>query len=184
MKIKILNYSFIFIISLVNTLSFPKDIPKTPAPNFYLKDLQGNPHFLNDYCGEKKTAYKKNEKNVVLISFFATWCLPCREEYPIFYKLQSLYKNKRVKIFLIDVEEKEGIVRKYVEDFHITLPVLLDSYGITKEKYKVTNIPHMFLIDPEQYIIYEKNGFDVNFPLLEILTHKIDSLLIKHFSKE
>lgn len=178
---KIFKNFLLLIILLPVNLSLSKVGPKILAPNFYLKDLQGTSHFLNDYCGEKKTAYKKNEKNVVLISFFATWCLPCREEYPIFHQLQSLYKNKRVKIFLIDVEEKEGIVRKYSEDFHITLPILLDQYGLTKEKYKVTTIPHLFLIDPQQYIIYEKNGFDPQFPLLNTLQTKIDSLLKLHF---
>ncbi len=177
---RISTYFFLTIL-LLTDFSLSVVSPRTPAPNFYLKDLQGNSHFLNDYCGEKKTSYKKNEKNVVLISFFATWCLPCREEYPILHQLQSIYKNKRVKIFLIDVEEKEDVVRKYSENFHLTLPILLDPYGITKEKYKVTTIPHLFLIDPQQFIIYEKNGFDPQFPLLNTLQTKIDSLLQVHF---
>ena len=176
-----MNYLFFFIILLLQNLSLSQNNSKTPAPNFYLKDIQGNSHFLNDYCGEKKATYKKNEKNVILISFFATWCISCREEYTIFNQLQTRYKNNKVKIFLIDVEEKSEIVRNYVDQQQISLPVLLDQYGITKEKYKVTNIPHLFLIDPEQYIIYEKTGFDPKFPLLDVLGSKIDSLLNIHF---
>ena len=98
---KIFKYSFLIIFLIYTNFTLSKEILKTPAPNFYLKDLQGNSHFLNDYCGEKNTSYKKNEKNVILISFFATWCLPCREEYPIFNQLQSRYRDKKVKIFLV-----------------------------------------------------------------------------------
>ena len=164
--------------------SSPNSQTKTKAPNFYLKDLQDNSHFLNDYCGEKILAYQKNEKHVVLLSFFATWCVPCREEYLIFKQLSEKFADCRFKVILIDIEEKTGKVKKYVKEKNIQLPVLIDSYGVAKKKFGVSNIPYLFLIDPDQQIIYERVGFDAEFPLFETLSTKIDSLLKLHFSGE
>jgi len=154
------------------------------APNLYLKDLQGKSHFLNDYCGTKKSAYKKIEKNVVLLSFFATWCKPCQAEYETLRQLVQEFADKRFKIFLIDMEESEEGVQKYVEDHHIRLPVLLDRYGVARKRYNVSSLPRLFLIDPDQHIIYDHTGFDPDFPLQQILSQKIDSLLQIYFPEK
>ena len=154
------------------------------APNFFLKDLQGKSHFLNDYCGTKKSVFKKNEKNVVLLSFFATWCLPCKEEFPVLEKLAAHYAGKKVKIFLINIEKDRALVRKYVREQKITVPVLLDHYGIAKKNFQVQTIPHLFLIDPAQRITWEKNGFDPTLPLYDTLSAKIDSLLKAYFDNK
>ena len=151
------------------------------APNFYLKDLHGRSHFLNDYCGIKKSAFKKNEKNVVLLSFFATWCKPCQAEYAILHQIRQEFADKRFKIFLIDLEESAEIVQKYVQDHQIQLPVLLDRYGVARKRYNVSSLPRLFLINPDQHIIYDHSGFDPDFPLVQILSQKIDSLLQAYF---
>ncbi|GAB4375699.1 MAG: TlpA disulfide reductase family protein [Calditrichia bacterium] len=170
--------SILLVIGLPQPLSSSEPLrPGDVAPNFYLKDLEGKSHFLNDYCGNKKSAFRKNEKNVVLLSFFASWCLPCREEYPLLEQLVQKYKDKKIKVFLINLKEEEPLVKQYVQDQQITLPVLLDRYGVASERFGVTTLPHLFLIDHEQKIVYQRSGFDKGEPMLPSLIQKTDSLL-------
>lgn len=154
------------------------------APNFYLKDLQGKSHFLNDYCGTKKVAYKRNEKNVVLLSFFATWCKPCAAEYKILEELAEAYDGKPVKFFMINVKEQKEVVKRYAEKHGIKFPILLDIYGVTSKRYQVTRLPRLFVITPEQTIAYDHTGFNPQDALKEKLAAKVDSLLNTYWGNQ
>ena len=56
-----------------------------PTPQLDLQDLKGNHHKLEDYKGK-----------VVLLNFWATWCVPCATEMPLLGEMQTRYKNKLV----------------------------------------------------------------------------------------
>ena len=181
-----MNRIVLFVLILLVILASAQNtelVAKKTAPNFYLKDLQGKSHFLNDYCGTKKSAYKKNEKNIVLLSFFATWCEPCRTEYKILEELAEEYQGKPVKFFLINVKEKKELVESYAEKNGIQLPILLDVYGVASKRYRITNLPRLFLITPEQTIAYDHTGFNAQEPLKEKLTALIDALLKQYWEK-
>ncbi len=60
----------------------------TPAPNFKLSDLEGNPAFISDLRG-----------NVVLLNFWATWRGPCRVEKPAMELLYRDFKREDFEIF-------------------------------------------------------------------------------------
>ncbi len=188
MKIK-LNYSLnlIFLIILFSGLSNIKagdslaiNKPQL-AYNFYLEDLNGHDHFLNDYCGTKRSKFRKNQKCIVLFSFWATWCIPCREEFKILEKLSKTYSQESFKIFLINIEEPYETVKHFAEENNIKIPILLDRYGVVRKNYNVTSIPSLFLINPDQYIVYQHSGYNPDEPLFDIILQKIDSLFIEYF---
>ena len=79
------------------------------APVFSLPDAENNYVFLRDLCGKKlRKPWIKKEKQVVVLSFFATWCAPCQKEIPYLMQIQEQYKSQKVKVFLIDVGESRG----------------------------------------------------------------------------
>lgn len=136
------------------------------APSFVLKDLSGEYIFLRDYTGKKlRQPWKKREKHVVVLSFFATWCIPCRTEIPILGKIAARYKDELLLIYLLDLEEKAEKIIPFIEEFNVSIPVLLDEYGVVAKKYGMVSekdnlaaLPQLFLIDKEGTIRYLSRG--------------------------
>ena len=128
------------------------------APTFFLKTLTGEDFFLSDYCGVPRQPWKKPERKMVVLSFFATYCLPCLKEIP---QLQELAEEKEEDaIFvLIDLKEEPEKVAAFVESQQIKLPVLLDRFGVVGDKYGVDSLPTLFFIDGGGKIRYMQRGY-------------------------
>ncbi len=131
-----------------------------PAPAFSLPDMDNNYVFLKDFSGEKlRKPWRNKVHHVVVISFFATWCGPCKKEIPHLNKLQADFKGQDVKFFLIDVGETREKVAKFLETFRVDMPVLLDRYKQTSEKYEANSLPRLLVIDKKGIIRKINHGF-------------------------
>jgi thiol-disulfide isomerase/thioredoxin len=131
-----------------------------PAPTFSLPDLDNNYVFLRDYCGtELRKPWINKTRHVVVLSFFATWCAPCKKEIPFLEKLMDEYEGKPVKFYLIDVGEEPEKVRTYIEQSGVRIPVLIDRYMRTAEKYGATALPRLAVINKDGMIIKLERGF-------------------------
>ena len=142
-----------FVTPLLLCISFAfSALPEnTPAPTFFLHTLDDKTFFLSDEI--------KKEKPIVL-SFFATWCGPCRKEMPALDSLSRKFTD--IKFFLVNVsnlvldgtklKEDPVKVRKMLEDLNVDLPVLMDKYAMTAEKYGATTLP-LLVITQVSHII-------------------------------
>ena len=118
-----------------------------PAPDFRLDDLEGRPVRLADYRGQ-----------VVLINFWATWCLPCRTEMP---EIESVYRAHRERgfgVLAIDMQEHAGLVRPFMAELGLTFPALLDLDGSVGRAYRARALPASFLVDRQGTVRYVKVG--------------------------
>ena len=106
------------------------------APNFALKDLQGNIVQLSDFRGKP-----------VLINFWASWCPPCKEEMPAIEKAYQKYKDQGWVFLGLDMKEDAATVSKFVKDGKYSWTFLLDSNGTAANSYLVTGVPETYLID-------------------------------------
>ncbi len=136
----------------------------TAAPSFYLRTLSGEDFYSADYYGTPRNTYKaKSSREPVILSFFATWCQPCRREIPTLHELQKSYPD--IKIFLVDVAENEDLVRKHVKSEAIGLPVLMDRYAKVAEKFGVKGkesvavLPTLIAIERSGKILIVKKGY-------------------------
>lgn len=84
------------------------------AEELRLKNLQGDTQGLNDYAGK-----------IVVLNFWATWCVPCREEMPLFVQLQKQYAQSGVQFLAvsIDAPEDREKVEAFAKEFHLNFPV-------------------------------------------------------------
>ena len=137
-----------------------KIIEGMKAPTFYLQDLDGGEIFLSDLVGEPIASYKKRgAEKVVILSFFATWCVPCKAEIPELEKIYLEYSDKNLIVFLIDVEEKKEIVTSFINSLGVNLPILMDKYGKITEKYGIVSIPALFIIDKDGIVRFVSHSF-------------------------
>ena len=130
------------------------------APTFFLRLVSGKSFFMTKIVGPKaKEAFRKP----LVLSFFATWCIPCKKEIPQLHILQDKYPG--VGIYLVDVNEPPDLVAAYIKEYEIGLDVLMDRYGKVASKYGVVNdqgignLPTLFIIDEDGTIILSHVGY-------------------------
>lgn len=131
------------------------------APTFYLRTLTGEDFYLRDYSGEKlRQPWKHKDKYTVILSFFATWCVPCQLEIPILHQWVKEQSDSSLKVLLIDVAEKQNEVAPFIKKKGYTLPVLLDVYNMVADKqFGIKSLPHLVIIDPNGYVRLITKGF-------------------------
>ena len=146
------------------------------APTFFVRDITEQNFFFSDTL--------KLGKPTVL-SFFATWCGPCRLEMPVLDTLSQSYKN--INFYLVDVsgltqgkakmKEDPAKVKIMVESLGVTLQVLMDKYGKVAEKYGVKSLPRLVVIDKKSKVHYIHDGYDPGDEnkLKEILDKLVDA---------
>jgi thiol-disulfide isomerase/thioredoxin len=130
------------------------------APTFALPSIDGEYVTLRDFCGEQlRKPWINKTKYIIVISFFATWCEPCKKEIPHLEKLQEEFKDQTIKFYLVDVGEEKEAVNNYLKQAGVKLQVLLDRYQKTAEKYDALTLPRLYVLDKNGLIQRKQKGF-------------------------
>jgi cytochrome c biogenesis protein CcmG/thiol:disulfide interchange protein DsbE len=119
----------------------PEDKRKK-APDFELKDRQGNLVRLSDYNGK-----------VVLVDFWATWCGPCKSSMPWMSDLAREYRPQGFEIVGISMDE-EGwpVVNPFLEKLPVDYPVVMGNKRVAYHYGDVDSLPLAFCVDREQRV--------------------------------
>jgi cytochrome c biogenesis protein CcmG/thiol:disulfide interchange protein DsbE len=84
----------------------------------------------------------------VLVNFWASWCIPCREEAPALERFQRRHGGPKFTVLGIDSRDLTSDGRDFVERYGLTYPQLRDGDGGAAEDFGTTGVPENFLIDP------------------------------------
>ena len=120
--------------------------------DFALKDVDGRTHTLSEHLGDK----------VILLSFWATWCEPCKKEMTKLEELFSAHREKGLMVFSISMDEPEtrGDVRPFVKQRRFSYPVLLDTESqVTNQFNPRRAAPYSLIIDRSQRIAWTHEGY-------------------------
>jgi len=112
------------------------------APDFTLRDAQGKPVRLSQLLGKK----------AVFLNFWATWCVPCREEMPTMERTYREYKTRGLEILAVSVDVgHEAVVAvavsKFMSELKLSFPALLDPGWKVVNLCRVLGLPATYLID-------------------------------------
>lgn len=83
---------------------------------------------------------------VVLLNFWATWCLECRPEMPLFERLHRDFEAQGLAVLGINAREGTAAIRGYAKELGLTFPLVQDSRGEIYTSYGVIGLPTTFLI--------------------------------------
>ena len=149
-----MRFSIKYISSLLFILTFSfsaENIIKVgdQAPPISLFKLESNKYF--------RSKELLGEKNLV-VSFFATWCVPCAKEIPELIKMSKEFGDD-FQFILVDVNEKRDLVKKHVAEKRIPLQVILDKYGKVFESFSGVTLPLLVVIDKKGQITYHHTGY-------------------------
>lgn len=148
--------------ALKGTSSKPPPEKKEVAPDFTLPLLDGKKFHLGDYKGKP-----------VMINFFASWCLPCREEMPVIEKIVGEYGPKGVVFLGIAVDDTEPKMKDFVARYGVTFPAGLDKTSEIQKTFGLYGIPTTYFIDKHGIINYFHSGTVTE----ELLQHELNKLL-------
>jgi thiol-disulfide isomerase/thioredoxin len=128
---------FLFVLAI--SLKLPADALE--VPDLKLKNLSGEFQSLSDFRGR-----------IIILNFWATWCVPCRKEIPVFVELQRLYADRGVQFIGVSTEDwnQRDNIAKFVETNNINYPILV---GATQQQqasfHLATAIPATIIIDAQ-----------------------------------
>lgn len=117
------------------------------APRFSLPDMQDKTRELSDYLGKP-----------VIISFWATWCPPCRKEIPYFNRASEKLKNDDVVMLFVNINEDKKTIEEYQKKVPINLTILRDETAGQLTNWNLTGLPSTFILDTDGQVVYQAMG--------------------------
>ena len=121
--------------SLLKSVNLVAYRPGTMPPPFGSSTLDGRPLALTDLRGR-----------VVILNFWASWCLECRAEMPRLERLHRAYAARGLAIVGVNAREDARAVRRHAEELGLTFPLVLDPDGKINALYGVIGLPTSFVV--------------------------------------
>lgn len=136
------------------------------APDFTTKSL----------LTRDRITLSQQQGKLVFLTFWASWCAPCRQEIPILDNVQrKLGKERAVVLGVIFNDNNEPQIRKWAHDNGVQMTVLEDWGGHIAAKYHVRAIPHLYIIGRDGRILNVHSGYGPG--SLEELVDEINAAL-------
>ena len=108
----------------------------SPAPGFTLPDLERGKVSLKDFRGK-----------LLILNFWASWCVPCREEMPAMERLYQKYRDQGFVILGVNLKDDKKSAIAFVKELKITFPIAFDPAGEVGLLYGAWGLPATYLID-------------------------------------
>jgi thiol-disulfide isomerase/thioredoxin len=119
-----------------------------PAPAFTLASRAGGQVSLADLKGQ-----------VVMINFWASWCGPCRQEFPALDQIYAKYKPMGFTLVAINVESEKADAEKFLATTPASFPILFDPDNSVSGKYGVSAMPTTILVDRQGRVRWQHRAY-------------------------
>ncbi len=140
----------IIIVFLIIPLALKSQEIGKKAPDFTGKTFEGDKIKLSNYEGK-----------ITLIDVWASWCKPCKEEFPFLIELYNKYSDKDFTILAVNIDEEKQNAKKFLKGLNKEIPftIIFDSEAKIPLLYKIEAIPTTYILDKKGIIRYFHLGF-------------------------
>ncbi len=126
--------------------------PGSPAANFTLKSAEGENIRLSEYRGQ-----------VIMLNFWASWCGPCRQEFPHLDALHKKYSDLGFSVFGVNVEQDRAQADKVLREIPVSFPILFDDQNKVSKLYGIDAMPMTVLVDRNGITRFIHRGYKPGF---------------------
>jgi cytochrome c biogenesis protein CcmG/thiol:disulfide interchange protein DsbE len=124
------------------TNAFVRAGNRTMASDFTLIDASGRPVKLSDFRGK-----------VVLLNFWATWCVPCGAEVPLLVEFEQRYRDRGFEVLGVSLDEDGWkSVRPFIEAKHVNYPIMIGDGEIARAYGGLQSVPMTLIVDRSGHI--------------------------------
>ena len=117
------------------------------APDFDLERL--------DEDGRLRLSTEEGQR-VVVVNFWASWCLPCKDEADILEDAWQRWRDRGVVVVGVDAQDFQTDARRFIERYETTYPHVYDGRGSTLGRYGVTGFPETYFVDKSGRLVGER----------------------------
>jgi thiol-disulfide isomerase/thioredoxin len=124
------------------------DLLGAVAPPFSLSDVESGQRLGPDSFQGK----------VVIVDFWATWCAPCRESFPVYQRLVDAHQGQLV-VLGVSVDEEPSGIAKFKNETRVSFPLLWDEGQVVSNNYRPGTMPTSFILDRNGVVRFIHEGF-------------------------
>ena len=154
-------------VTAVNVAKIPSALIGKPGGNFQATWIQGQQH-LPQQAQAKGFSLADFRGKPVVLNFWASWCVSCREEALEFEKFWQAAKGRDVVVVGIAIQDTVEAAQKFALQYGKTYILGLDEDGVAAIDYGVSGVPETFIIDRAGIIVHKEVG-PITAPKLEEL---------------
>src|SRR5205823_11425781 len=121
--------------ALLKTLDLRGYTSRTAPPQFSGSTLDARHLSMTEYRG-----------TVIVLTFWASWCLECRVEMPELERLHREFSARGLAIIGVNARENKETARRYAKELGLTFPLVLDRDGKINARYGVIGLPTTFVV--------------------------------------
>ncbi|MGE0785881.1 MAG: TlpA disulfide reductase family protein [Sandaracinaceae bacterium] len=118
------------------------------APEIGLRDLNNNNVTMASLRGQ-----------VVLVDFWASWCEPCAEEFPVLQRLYGRYHEQGFTVVAVSQDRTADNMRGFLQQHQASFPVVLDAQHAVAGRYQPPRMPSSYIVDRQGVVRHIHEGF-------------------------
>jgi thiol-disulfide isomerase/thioredoxin len=116
---------------------------------FITVDPDGNTVDLSKHLG----------KEVILLDFWATWCVPCLMAMPEVQEVANEFKDRGLVFYAVNVGEDPDTVKEFLAKYRLAIPVAMDFDGKIQNMYQARDLPHTIVIGKDGRLQVDHRGY-------------------------
>ncbi|MEC9407088.1 MAG: TlpA disulfide reductase family protein [Pseudomonadota bacterium] len=132
----------VFIAALIalGTPAGAADFPRLDEPAFA----------VGDYAGD-----------VVLLDFWASWCVPCKSSFPWMSRMQEKYRADGLQVIAVNVDQDKFAAAEFMHQYRSEFTVVFDPEGVIAKEYALLGMPSSYVLDRSGAVLWSHKGFRV-----------------------